>query len=339
MSEPDPIGLQVLGILNHDDDLEDQLGDDGAIHTENHVFYHHVREHFYHIEILNMQSISFYAPGIEIDPDTEEPVDPTPPNPAPILTNPLVEPDGPFGGSFSIITNEAGGTLFWYVSTVEQAPIMRRMRAGNGSASAAFGSQPVTAAGVQVMSVVGELEPETTYYVYFMHRDSGSKSSLIVGGNPLTTTVEPDTIPPTLSYISEPLATPSSIALQVGTNEANGELFWFVSASPLQPSVDDLKTGTAGLEAGSQPVTELGLQDIIILMGLIEGVTYYVHLLHTDAAGNNSARLSSIAFDITEEVASTIFNTPSNSPLLGGAVIGFVDPANALDLRLVALGV
>lgn len=55
-------GFTDIGSFDHHDDTDDELGDDGAVGSENHVYYHHVRDLLYAEGELDMQSISILAP-------------------------------------------------------------------------------------------------------------------------------------------------------------------------------------------------------------------------------------------------------------------------------------
>jgi hypothetical protein len=55
-------GFTDIGSFDHFDDADDELGDDGGTGTENHVFYHHVRDLLYAEGVTDMQSLSILAP-------------------------------------------------------------------------------------------------------------------------------------------------------------------------------------------------------------------------------------------------------------------------------------
>jgi hypothetical protein len=97
----------------------------------------------------------------------------------------------------------------------------------------------------------------------------------------------------------------------VSTNEGNGTLFAVATASATQPSIAQIKagqdhTGAAALRAVSQAVTATGTQTIA--SGAITGGagTRYWHFVHTDAAANDSARVSSAGFSVTAPLSVTL---------------------------------
>ena len=103
---------------------------------------------------------------------------------APTLTLPVDAANGANAASLSIVTNEAGGTLFWYVSTSAVAPSVAQMLAGSGAAAA--GSQAVAVAGMQSVAVNG-LQSASTYFAHFLHRDGAANVSAIATGDGFTT--------------------------------------------------------------------------------------------------------------------------------------------------------
>jgi hypothetical protein len=117
-----------------------------------------------------------------------------------------------------------------------------------------------------------------------------------------------DTTPPTLS---SPTGTGGLgvCSGSVSTNEGNGTLFAVATASATQPSIAQIKagqdhTGAAALRAVSQSVTATGTQTIA--SGAITGGagTRFWHFVHTDAASNDSARVSSAGFSVTAAATS-----------------------------------
>ncbi len=58
------VGFTDIGSFDHFDDADDELGNDGAVGTENHVFYHHVRDLLYAAGVQDMQRITISAPKV-----------------------------------------------------------------------------------------------------------------------------------------------------------------------------------------------------------------------------------------------------------------------------------
>lgn len=91
------------------------------------------------------------------------------------------------------------------------------------------------------------------------------------------------------------------------TDEANGTMYGVVTGSATQPSVAQIKagqdhTGAAASYASSQSISSTGAKTFSAT-GLTASTTYYGHIVHADAAANDSNRLSSASF--TTDAAST----------------------------------
>jgi hypothetical protein len=123
-----------------------------------------------------------------------------------------------------------------------------------------------------------------------------------------------DTTPPTLS---SPTGTGGLGVCSgtVSTNEGNGTLRAVATASATQPSVAQIKagqdhTGAAALRAVSQSVAATGTQTVA--SGAISGGagTRYLHYLHTDAASNDSNRVTSASFEVTAAATSLVVTVP-----------------------------
>jgi hypothetical protein len=94
------------------------------------------------------------------------------------------------------------------------------------------------------------------------------------------------------------------------TDEANGTMYGVVTGSATQPSVAQIKagqdhTGAAATYASSQSISSTGAKTFSAT-GLTASTTYYGHIVHTDAAANDSNRLSSASF--TTDAASSGYN-------------------------------
>lgn len=106
-----------------------------------------------------------------------------------------------------------------------------------------------------------------------------------------------DTTPPVLT--SPVGSATSSTAATVGatTDEGNGTLYAVVTGSATQPSIAQIKagndhTGSAAAWSGSVAVSSTGAKTLNAT-GLTSGSSYYAHLVHTDAAANDSNRVTS----------------------------------------------
>lgn len=88
---------------------------------------------------------------------------------APVLTLPTGTNTGPFSGLGSVTSDTAEGTLY-YITTTNSTATVPAVKAGN--------TQPVTAAGVQDITITG-LNESTGYYNHFVHRDAAGNDSLV----------------------------------------------------------------------------------------------------------------------------------------------------------------
>ena len=97
-----------------------------------------------------------------------------------------------------------------------------------------------------------------------------------------------DTTGPSLTAPVVTLLGADGYSATVSTNEAGGTLYYRITQSA--------SAGAVGVKAGSsQPVTSAGLQTITGT-GLAPATTYWLHVLHEDSAGNDSAVASSPSF-------------------------------------------
>lgn len=115
------------------------------------------------------------------------------------------------------------------------------------------------------------------------------------GGAPVA-----DTTAPTLSSATASSTGATTGSVGVTTNEANGTLYVSVTTSATQPSVAQIKagqthTGAAATYSSSQSISSTGAKTFSAT-GLTTDTTYYAHFVHTDAAANDSNRLSSSGF-------------------------------------------
>lgn len=107
-----------------------------------------------------------------------------------------------------------------------------------------------------------------------------------------------DVTAPTLTSPTGVQTGNATATVGVTTNEANGTLYHFVSTSSTPPSAATLKAGTGAVVSGSQAISSTGAKSASIT-GLTASTTYYTHWLHRDAAGNDSAIVSTTGFTTT----------------------------------------
>lgn len=107
----------------------------------------------------------------------------------------------------------------------------------------------------------------------------------------------------TAPVLSSPLGTQTgqtTADLGVTTDEGNGTIYWVVTQSATQPTATQIKagqnhTGAAAVDAGTIAVSATGAQTDTA-SGLVAATTYYAHYIHTDAAANDSNRVTSASF-------------------------------------------
>lgn len=211
----------------------------------------------------------------------------------PVLSSPTVSSITSTTATGSVTTDEGNGTLYGLVSA-NPTETVATIRAAAITAA-------VTSTGVKSLNFSG-LAPSTQYYAHFVHRDTASNDSNVVNSAAFTTAAAAasDTTAPTLSAASGVQTGSTTATGSATTNEGNGTLYFlFTTAS----------TATAAqVKAGaSQVVTATGAQ-AVAATGLTAATAYYVHFLHRDAAGNDSAVVSSASFT-TAAAASTGLDT------------------------------
>lgn len=165
-----------------------------------------------------------------------------------------------------------------------------------------------------------------------------------------------DTTAPVLTSPTGTETSDTTATIGATTDEGNGTIYGYVSTSATPPSGTDLKAGTGAVWAGSAAVSGTGAQTLNAT-GLTASTGYYGHLIHTDAAANDSNIVTSVQF--TTDAAASPPGTPStpafdnitktgyrvtwSAPGSGGTVSGYeyrinagswVDMATALEVTV-----
>jgi hypothetical protein len=115
----------------------------------------------------------------------------------------------------------------------------------------------------------------------------------------------PDTTPPTLTSPTGTQTGGTSASGTVSTNEGNGTLFRLASINATE-TVATVKAANI-----TSTVAATGVQNVTFT-GLSPSTTYFAHYVHRDAAGNDSARVSSASFTTT--------SGDSTAPTLTGSI-------------------
>lgn len=118
-----------------------------------------------------------------------------------------------------------------------------------------------------------------------------------------------DTTAPVLTSATGTATGATTATVGATTDEANGTMYCVVTTSATQPSVAQIKagqnhTGAAASYASSQSITTTGAKTFNAT-GLTASTTYYAHMVHTDAASNDSNRISSSSFTTSAGSTST----------------------------------
>ncbi len=127
-------------------------------------------------------------------------------------------------------------------------------------------------------------------------QDSGSSGERLIPGDGYIQEVGgADTTAPILSSPTGTATGTTTATIGATTDEGNGTLYGFVSTSATPPSDADLKAGTGAVWAGSVAVSSTGAKTLNAT-GLTASTGYYGHLLHSDAAANDSNTVTSAQF-------------------------------------------
>jgi hypothetical protein len=111
-------------------------------------------------------------------------------------------------------------------------------------------------------------------------------------------------MPPVLSSVSGTATGETTADLAVTTDDATGTLYWYVGTSGTAPSATDLKAGTGATFSANESVASAGAKTDSAT-GLTADTGYYLHALHTDGEGRDSAIATSAEFT-TDGGASTL---------------------------------
>ena len=132
--------------------------------------------------------------------------------------------------------------------------------------------------------------------------DVNEAPTIANGGETVTVLPYIDTTAPALSSPVDAANGQTAATGSVDTDEGNGTLYWVVTQSATAPSAAQVKagqdhTGTAADDDGSQAVSTTGTQTLSPApSGLTASTAYYLHFMHEDAAGNQSAVASGDGF-------------------------------------------
>jgi hypothetical protein len=167
-------------------------------------------------------------------------------------------------------------------------------------------------------AIVGTPTATGTQAIVIRATDAASATA---STNSFNVVVAADTTPPTLTGPTGTQSGTSTATGSVSTNDPGGTLYRLASTNATESAA------TVKAAALSQAVTATGAQ-AVSFTGLSAG-TYYLHFVHTDPDGNDSARVSSTSFVMLSDVESPVW--PGGTTLVPSSVTtsGFVVTASA----------
>ena len=230
------------------------------------------------------------------------------------------------GGSGSIAMTRAAG----------DAPTTIAYKNGSVSVSASggFGNSGGAITGIGGNGSGAAINLDMVYLVVFNRVLTGTEISdlhaTLGASNTFGLLGAADSTAPVLTSPTGTATGATTATVGATTDEGNGTLYAVVTTSATQPSVAQIKagqthTGAAAPWGGSVVVTSTGAKTLNAT-GLTASTGYYAHLVHADAANNNSNRVSSALFttsslphfDLT--LANRDFSTNNGTPIASTAL-------------------
>ena len=200
------------------------------------------------------------------------------------------------GGMFQITVSKAS-TIYWLTSgsptQMTGAAIKADVIAATPEAEGSF----AVSAGTSDNSLDLTGTSTGTRYLHVAADDG----STVVAAAPFEFVYDPDVTAPTLSGVSvTPGTTTASVAWS--TDEANGTGYVLIDTNATR-TAGQVEAG-GGAYSASQAVTATGAQTAFSATGLTASTAYYSHVMHEDAAGNQSA-VTDTSFSTTGSLSYT----------------------------------
>jgi hypothetical protein len=136
--------------------------------------------------------------------------------------------------------------------------------------------------------VIGPVTDSSVSSGYAGIRTAADDNNLTIDNFSVDNLAASDTTPPSLTSPSATATGATTASGSVSTDEANGTLYYLASANATE-LVATVKAGS------SQAVSASGVQNVTVT-GLTASTSYYLHFVHRDAAGNDSAVATSAQF-------------------------------------------
>lgn len=233
---------------------------------------------------------------------------------APVLSGVSDSLDGTTA-TLSWSSDEGNGNGYWVCTTSSTRPSVAQIIAGQdhtGSTAFASGIQAVSAPGVQADQMVPGLISGPTYFFHLLQQDASGNTSTRYSTAGVAVPPPSDTTAPVLSNVSAALSG-NTATLSWSSDEGNGDGYWVCTTSSVQPSVTQIiagqnHTGISAFSSGTQAVSSAGAQADQVVPGLVSGPTYFFHLIHQDASGNTSARVSTTGVTVASSEVSAQIN-------------------------------
>ena len=197
------------------------------------------------------------------------------------------------------------GTLPWYISLSSTPPNAIDLQAGTGAVD--FGTVEVGPLPTAVNGNVA-LAPSTNYWFHYIDPADDSIGSVNF------TTPAADTTAPIISNATLTVINESTLSAGFDTDEGNGEFHWVLTTGFATPSIQRIKDGQDSLGApatasNTQAVSDVGTQAVFGNISGLSQTPYFFHVVHTDAAGNDSNVLTqgpAGPADVTAPIASSV---------------------------------
>jgi hypothetical protein len=156
-------------------------------------------------------------------------------------------------------------------------------------------------------------------------------AEMAVATNGDTAALSYDTTAPNLTSATGTAASATTAAGSVTTDEGNGTLFFLASTNATETAAT-VKTG--GATGGALAISSTGVKNINV-SGLTPSTLYYLHYVHRDAAGNDSARVSSSSFTTSsaDVTAPTLSSTNENNGVVYCVVTTSATAPSAAQIR------
>lgn len=249
------------------------------------------------------------------------------------LSSPIDTATGDNTADFSVDTNNPVGDVYWVATTSSSQPSIPQILAGQdhlGAAAADDGIISVSGAGTQNGSASG-LAAGTQYYIHMVQVVKPGNESNIVSGDGFTTTGGGDVTAPIISALTFVDAGANTLDMSIVTDEGNGTVFAVATTTSNTPDEGQIIAGqdhtgnSTGVFSVNVPASAAGTIPFSF-SGLDENTSYYVHVVHRDAATNESNILSNGTYDTEVALFNTLDGTyPINLSLNSTTVSGWIN--------------